>query len=186
MYGTFVFKNNSALEYKELAADVLRIYDGRIGFIFNAGITDQQRARVLRRHSFARERIRSCNSLNNDQRNKLIAAYRKRIRHGILNQPNCGTPGQPPCANAEAGVGGDWMNIDFNRLFPQGDNEIGQTLIHEMMHSAGYTHPNRRACSIPPAPQVPCDRPGDNGPYYGTPPLQAEICYSWYSIYSIM
>jgi hypothetical protein len=159
VYGTFLFKSNSAIEWRDIRADVLRIYDGRIGFIFNARITDQQRARVLRRHSFARDRVRACGTLNNDQKTKLIAAYKKRIRHDILNQPNCGTTGNPPCAFAQAGVGGDWMNIDFNRLFPWGDNEIAQTLIHEMMHSAGFTHPIRRACSIPP-----CDTPGDNGP----------------------
>ena len=177
--GNFLLRNDPIIriEWRDIRADVLRIYDGRIGFIFNARITDQQRARVLRRHSFARDRVRACGTLNNDQKNRLIAAYKKRIRHDILvNSANCGTAGQPPCAFAQAGVGGDWMNIDFNRLFPWGDNEIAQTLIHEMMHSAGYNHPERRTCSIPPAPPVPCDRPGDNGPYYGTPPLQAEIC----------
>ena len=177
VYGTFLFKSNSAIEWRDIRADVLRIYDVSIGFTFNAGITDQQRERVLRRHSFARDRIRACGSLNNDQKNTLIIAYRRRILHGILTNPgDCGTLGQPACLAAQAGIGEDWMNIDFNLLFPQGDNEIAQTLIHETMHCAGYDHPDRRACAIPPDTPVPCDTPGDNGPYYGTPPLQAELC----------
>jgi hypothetical protein len=39
------------------------------------------------------------------------------------------------------------------------------------MHCAGYTHPTR---IDPPAPNA--DAPYDNGKYYGTPPLRAELC----------
>lgn len=45
---------------------------------------------------------------------------------------------------------------------------IAQTLLHEMMHVAGYAHPKRD-----PRKNHPCD-PDD--PYYSSPPLRAERC----------
>ena len=93
------------------------------------------------------------------------------IHHTTLN-----TPG----VNASAPVGGSTVNVNFGVLFPQGDEEISQTLIHEMMHCAGFTHPVRRdppagsSCAAP-NPAV-FDCPNDGGVYYGTAPLRAEFC----------
>ncbi|HEY5844911.1 MAG TPA: hypothetical protein VIU87_26235 [Mycobacterium sp.] len=74
------------------------------------------------------------------------------------------------------------MNVNFSVLFPQGDEEISQTLIHEMMHCTGHRHDERRdpdpalgqSCAAPDPTVFDC--PGDNGVYYGTPPLRAEFC----------
>jgi hypothetical protein len=71
--------------------------------------------------------------------------------------------------NASFFQGQIWVN--FANLFPLGDNEIAQTLLHEMMHRAGYGHPDR---IDPPAPDA--DVPYDDGKYYGTAPLRSELC----------
>jgi hypothetical protein len=131
-------------------------------FTFDANITVQQRTTLLERHRFAFSRIQACGSLSTNEKNALTRTYRRRIDHGINTDPD---------ANASAVVGGSRILINFNNLFPLGNNEIAQTLIHEMMHCAGFTHPDRRN-SPNPNPDV----PGDNGPYYGSPPLQAELC----------
>ena len=157
VYGTILLRHGTA-EWRDVFADVLGIF-GR--FTFDAGITVEQRRRLLERHSFARSRAVACGNLNSQERSNLISAYRRSIRHSVSNDPN---------ANASAIVGGSQIWVNFNNLFPQGNNEIAQTLIHEMMHCASYTHPNRR--DTPPHRDV----PGDNGPYYGTPPLRSELC----------
>ena len=139
-------------------------------FTFVAGITQAQQDTVLERHRFAYSRIMQCQNITG-QRIALINAYNRPIQHGIETQPN---------VNASAIVGGTQMWVNFNVLFPQGPVEIAQTLIHEMMHCAGFRHPQRR---VPPA-GMSCanpnpnlfDCPFDNGQYYGTPPLQAEVC----------
>jgi hypothetical protein len=126
-------------------------------FIFDPDITPAQRNILLERHRFAMSRILGCGNLNQAQRTALLNAYRRSIRHSTSTTPN---------VNASAIVGGSQIWVNFGVLFPQGNNEIAQTLIHEMMHCAGFTHPNRQRTDVP----------FDNGPYYSTPPLQAEIC----------
>lgn len=132
-------------------------------FTFDQAITPAQRATLLERHSWAYFRGRhDTTNLTAQERADLAVAYAKPIAHGVNNDPN---------ANASSIVGGAQIWVNFTNLFPLGDNEISQTLIHEIMHSAGYRHPVR---IDPPAPNA--DRPGDNGPYYGSPPLRAELC----------
>lgn len=130
-------------------------------FSFDNSITSVQRNKLLERHCFAVSRIGGCGNLADQQKEDLRNTYRQVIKHGSSTEPriNASVPMSGPDARRR-------INVNFAVLFPQGDNEIAQTLIHEMMHCAGYTHPNRR----------PADQPGDNGLYYGTPPLQAEIC----------
>ena len=130
-------------------------------FTFDDNITAQQRTTLLERHRFAFSRIQSCGSLSTNEKNALIQTYRRRIDHGITTEN----------VNGSATVGGSQILINFGNLFPDGNNEIAQTLIHEMMHCAGFEHPDRRD---PPDPNP--DVPGDNGPYFGSPPLQAELC----------
>ncbi|MGC1480574.1 MAG: RICIN domain-containing protein [Chthoniobacterales bacterium] len=108
------------------------------------------------RYTHAFTKIAHCDRIGNEKQ-RLREAFARDIWTGITHEPN---------VNARARIGGRQIWVNFDILFPQGPREIAQTLIHELMHSAGYTHPNRQ----------PSDRPGDNGPYYGTPPLQAEIC----------
>ena len=136
-------------------------------FTFDSRITRQQIDTLLERHAFAYSRILTCGSLRHAERQALRQAYRRVIGHGINTDPD---------NNASAQVGGSHIDVNFNNLFPLGMLEIAQTLIHEMMHCAGYSHPerNRPPVGVPCAP--PFDCPYDNGPYYSTPPLQAELC----------
>jgi hypothetical protein len=138
-------------------------------FTFDTGIPANDSLRVMQRHAFAHFRARQSNSINPQERTDLLNAYQKAIRHSISTNPN---------VNASATIGGSQISINFGNLFPLGDREIAQTLIHEMMHIAGYTHPQRCDQVTPPAQQLcnPIDTPGDNGRYYGTPPLRAELC----------
>ncbi|MFF5369691.1 hypothetical protein, partial [Streptomyces sp. NPDC013187] len=140
-------------------------------FTFASGISAGNRHRTLDRHRFALTRIAACGNLSAEEKTKLHQVYDRAIHHTTLT-----TPG----VNASATVGGSRLNVNFGVLFPQGDEEISQTIIHEMMHCAGFTHPTRRdppagsSCAAP-NPAV-FDCPGDNGVYYGTAPLRAEFC----------
>jgi hypothetical protein len=126
-------------------------------YSFDTCITAGQVGALLERYRFAYYQLFACSNLSDDEKNALAAAYQKPIRNGINT-----TPG----VNASAFVGGDQIFVNFNVLFPQGAVEIAQTLIHEMMHCAGFTHPTRQ----------PSDRPFDGGAYYNSPPLRSEIC----------
>lgn len=126
-------------------------------FAFDNDITDEQRRRLIERHQFAYTRIGQCANLTADQQMALRLVYGRTINHGVDANP---------ANNGSATLGGSRLWINFGNLFPLGDDEIAQTLIHEMMHCAGFTHPDI----------MPADIPGDGGPYYGTPPLQAELC----------
>jgi hypothetical protein len=126
-------------------------------FTFIPEITNDQRLKLIERHRFAYSQIMACGNLKEFEKTALIFTYGRTINHTILNDPT---------ANASAIVGGSQLNVNFGVLFPQGDNEIAQTLIHEMMHCAGFSHPVRMSSDVP----------NDGGIYYGSSPLQAEIC----------
>ncbi len=155
-YGTVLIKAGAL--HRDVPLDIMNMYS----WPFDSGITRVQRLRVLERHSFAYTRIGACGNLSTEERDNLISAYQRTITHGINTDPT---------ANASATRNGSQIDINFGNLFPLGNREIAQSLIHEMMHCAGYTHPKRIDAPSPSA-----DVPGDGGPYYGTPPLQAEIC----------
>ena len=145
-------------------------------FAFSDDISFEDRLRILERHSFAYFQITNCTSLSNEEKSNLRKAYKSIIIHGIETRPNVnasaniGLKKLPPTPLLYGNI---WVNIAV--LFPQGDNEIAQTLIHEMMHVAGYNHPNRcDTVNLPECPQV--DTPLDGGEYYGTSPLQSELC----------
>lgn len=140
-------------------------------FTFADDISAENRNRLIARHWIALTRGVACNNLSEAERQALQGAYRRAIHHTTLNDPN---------ANASATVGGSTLNVNFGVLFPQGDEEISQTLIHEMMHCANFSHPDRRdpppgsSCAAPDPAVFDC--PNDNGQYYGTAPLRAEFC----------
>jgi hypothetical protein len=145
-------------------------------FSFDNAITAGQRATLLQRHRFAFSRIAGCDAvstLSNAELNALAATYRRPIRHGINTNPN---------ENASAFINKNQVFVNFANLFPDGAAEIAQTLIHEMMHCTGFDHPVRRtpnpalgqSCAAPNPALFDC--PFDNGVYYGTQPLQAELC----------
>ncbi len=158
VYGT-VLLSAGRVQWRDVFASVMRLFSQ---FRFYSAITAEQWRQLLERHSFALTRSTTCGNISSVERSRLHEAYSRAIQHGVSTDPN---------ANASAVVGGSQIWVNFANLFPQGDNEISQTLIHEMMHCAGYTHPNR---IDPPAPNA--DAPGDNGKYYGTPPLRSELC----------
>jgi hypothetical protein len=119
-------------------------------------------------HRWGFTQAAGCNNLNDDERSALFSVYRRAISHGFNTDPK---------ANASATVGGSNIDVNFTNFSALPNCEAAQTLIHELMHCAGYRHPDPRD----PAPGKPrdCnvdDCPGDNGPYYGTAPLRAELC----------
>ncbi|MCW2634974.1 MAG: beta-lactamase [Blastococcus sp.] len=137
-------------------------------FSYDQGISDADRTWLIDRHRTAVSRINACGNLDDREKADLRATYRTAIHHGFNTNPK---------ENASSTVNGTKIDVNFGNLHLAGDNEASQTLVHEMMHCAGYTHPTRRD----PAPGTPCnstvnDCPGDNGPYYSTAPLRAELC----------
>ena len=78
--------------------------------------------------------------------------------------------------------GASQIDINFTNFFGLSGDERAQTLLNEMMHCAGFTHPDRRdpdpalgqSCAAPDPDLFDCAM--DNGVYFGTPPLRAEIC----------
>jgi hypothetical protein len=177
--------NLTASEYQQVFDELagrgfrLRVVDGNDSrafftlshFTFDTDISAENRNRLIDRHRFALSRINACNNLSQGEKQKLNEAYGRPIHHTTLNEAG---------VNASATIGGSTLNVNFGVLFPQGDEEISQTLIHEMMHCAGFTHPARRdppagkSCAEPDPNLFDC--PNDNGVYYGTPPLRAEFC----------
>lgn len=153
VYGTVLLRQG-AVEWRDVLEAAFNIFTS---FTFDAAVTANQRATLLKRHCFAIHRNCNCGNLSLEERARLRQAYQRNIWHGIDTNPN---------SNASAIVGGNQIWVNFGNLFPLGAAEIAQTLIHEMMHCAGFSHPNR----------TPADSPFDNGPYYSTPPLRAEIC----------
>ena len=128
-------------------------------FTFDDNITEQQRQTLFERHGWAYYRAGKCSNLTQQQRDEVRTVYeRDIIHHGIDNRPG---------VNASAMVGGRFINVNFNVLFPQGDNEVAMTLLHEMMHCAGYSHPEKG--SVP------------NDVYFATVPLKAEVCIAGFA-----
>jgi len=136
-------------------------------FSFNDNISEQQHLRLLERYRAAFNSIQNCNSLTSEEKDRLTQTFRRPIRNGLDTRGN---------VNASAFLNGNQIFINFSNLFPAGNNEISQTLIHELMHCAGYTHPTTRRVMPGICPDPRRDCPGDNGQYYGTPPLRSEIC----------
>jgi hypothetical protein len=140
-------------------------------YTFDAAITLAQVNTLLERHRFGYSRSKVCANLSDPEKQSLRQAYFRAIQHGLETRNG---------VNASATIGGSHIDVNFGVLFPQGAVEIAQTLIHEMMHCAGFTHPDRRdpptgmSCRAP-NPAI-FDCPFDGGQYFGTPPLRAEIC----------
>ena len=152
-----LFAANGNTVYWQAGNQLRRAFVIGANFTFDSAITNNQATTLLERHRFAFTQIMACTSLSNAQKTSLRSAYRKAISHAIDTDPR---------NNASANINGSQIWVNFANLFPRGQVEIAQTLIHEMMHCAGFTHPDRTVA----------DQPFDNGPYYGTPPLLAEIC----------
>ena len=125
-------------------------------YTFDANITDAQQKKLLEQHRRAFAQAGACKSIAK-QKPDVLEVFSRAIHHDIETNPN---------ANGSAFLNGSTVSINFTVLFPKGDDEIAQTLIHEMMHCAGHSHPTRTASDVA----------GDGGVYFGTVPLQAELC----------
>jgi len=125
-------------------------------FRYDDDINDADKEKLIERHTFVLSKIYSCKSLSPEAKEKLIESYRSNIRNSRLYDPKINGGGSA----AEKRI---WINFDNLR---NDDREFAQTIIHEMMHIAGYAHPKKEDS----------DQPGDDGQYYGSPPLQAELC----------
>jgi len=122
---------------------------------FDPDFSRAEQERILERQLFALNRVQSCNSLSPAERADANAAYRNPIRYG-----------REPSDNGRGWLGRNWLFVNLGNFANNAERnrELSQTLVHEMMHVANYSHPTRSGS------------PGDNGPYYGTVPLQAELC----------
>jgi hypothetical protein len=124
-------------------------------FTFSGAITAEQKKKLYERHSWAYFRAGLTDQLTGGEQDRVRDIYKNQaIHHDITNVPN---------VNGSAILGGRQLWINFEVLFPQGDNEIAQTLLHEMMHCVGYAHPAKSGT------------PGDGGLYFNSTPLRAEL-----------
>lgn len=127
------------------------------GFTFDYTYTEDEKKRVLTDHQKALLSISNCDSLDADERLKLFATYARPISHlKIYGTEDFGV----------ATKGGDSIALNMDVLLGLPNNELPQTLIHEMMHCAGYEHEEKKDG----------DKPGDKSDYYTSPPLRAEKC----------
>jgi hypothetical protein len=148
--------------WRDVFADILTFQST---FTFSADFTEPERQAVMERWAFAYERLLVCGSLSASDITKVKNAFGKKINHTLAAAAT---------ANASAPINGSTVNINRTNFFGLIPREQAQTLLHELCHSAGFNHPDRRDC--PPLVAPNCDNPFDNGPYYGTVPLQAELC----------
>ncbi|MBP7241811.1 lamin tail domain-containing protein [Amaricoccus sp.] len=151
-----------AITWKDVYADILKM---QWDYTFDSGFTEAEATTIMERWAHAYERLMECGSVSAGDRSRIVTALRKNINHTLNAAAN---------ANASAPLNGSTVNINRGNFFGLIAREQAQTLLHEICHSAGFGHPDRRDCppGVPPA----CDTPGDNGQYYGTVPLQAELC----------
>ncbi|KAK5686690.1 hypothetical protein LTS10_002813 [Elasticomyces elasticus] len=140
------------------SVQLYRWYHSRkFNFTFDQGISVDQAHTIWERHTWAYYRAGKCTHLAQEEKDKVRSIYeRDTIHHGIEN-----TPG----VHASAAVGGRFVNVNFKVLFPKGDNEIAMSLLHEMMHCAGYEH----------------RFPKSDPRYFQTVPLKAERCIAGFA-----
>ncbi len=153
MFGTIVLKAGAVLRKLDISEHILRMHTT---WTFSDDITSSQRLRSLAQHARGFDRVITCGNLEPQEKADVLAIYQTQvIDHQVNHEPGVNARG-----------GGRVLHINFNVLFPQGDDEIAQTLIHELMHCAGYRHGHITRTSTPEERSV----------YYNTAPLRAELC----------
>ena len=125
-------------------------------FTFSFQYSTEEREEVIASHQRICSHFPNCDYLDRDEKDTLQQAYFGKIHHHKISGSNLG----------EAQPHGVTVGLNMDRLLALGSRELDQTLIHEMMHCAGYEHPKKTLL----------DKPGDNGNYYGSTPLKAELC----------
>ena len=126
-------------------------------FIFAEDYTAEQICTLVDGHRLAYSCIRDCSNLSSDEQNILTQTYQRAIFHRITSEQN---------VLGIAILDGYQIWVNVGLLFPRGKDAIAQTLIHEMMHCAGYNHP-----SINPG-----ENPFLNHEYITSAPVRSEVC----------
>lgn len=129
-------------------------------FDFTGSFTVQEKAAVLEANATALCRSLACTALTYEERDKLYEVYAQFAVHYHEMKP--------PRDRVYASTGIRDNNTYINRslFFGLPPDEQAMTIIHEMMHVAGYRHADERPAA------------GTNAEkeYFKTPPLRAEIC----------
>lgn len=122
------------------------------------GFTAEEEEAVLSAHLIAYQTIQGCTNISDIEKSKLREVYRRPIRHLKITGTDYG----------QAELNGSFIGVNLQKLMDPtvASNELPQTLIHEMMHCAGYCHPDKDANDVP----------GDGGDYFNSAPLRAELC----------
>lgn len=128
-----------------------------IFFTFEPAFSDEEWHQILAGHERAYERAGDCSRLTPDQQSQVPRLYFERIYHYVSSDPTM---------NAGTLAGSRYIVVNTANLLPLSKDEVPQTILHEMMHCVGYRNPVRKASDVP----------FDEGEYYGSVPLQAEIC----------
>ncbi|OKO96562.1 hypothetical protein PENSUB_10737 [Penicillium subrubescens] len=126
-------------------------------FTFDPAFTDEERYQILRGHQTGYDRAGVCTFLTAQQAKEVRELYWVQIHHGIDADPT---------HNASTIPGSRFIDVNNTNLLPLSNDEIAQTLLHEMLHCVGYTHRQKIAT----------DAPYDGGAYYQSVPLQGEMC----------
>lgn len=137
---------------------------GFFGWEFDQKYSEEHKQIILRHQIRAFRSIENCVQLDEREKFNLYKVYKKKkLPYGLETSPR---------ARASAPNPGGGISINFDFFWDVSEDEQAQTLIHEMMHIAGYSHPDKIQLERKEGKQY----PGDGGKYYGTPPLQAEYC----------
>jgi len=142
-------------------------FQSKFSFDPAAGFTGGEIRTVMERWAFAYDRMVECGRLGATVIAKVKSSFAKSIPHDLSAAAD---------ANASAPVNGSEIHLNRANFFSLIAREQAQTLLHEMTHLAGFSHPDRRDCPPGSPPTCVADVPFDNGPYYSTVPLQAELC----------
>jgi hypothetical protein len=126
-------------------------------FLFDPGISKADQNWIVECHAAAYHKVDTCKNLLPKEINDLQTAYSRNVHHSLIM-------GGSDIARTR--IHTNEMQLNIARLREMSDIEVMQTLIHEMMHCAGYNHPIKTLS----------DKPNDRGPYYGSAPLRAELC----------
>lgn len=132
-------------------------------FTYDTTLSAGQIAILKERHQFAFDRILNCTSLSPSEKADLTKAYGYPVKHGTTS-PASPTHMATTFWSTSGGVTSYEIRIVLPNFFQSPgvlhwEEERAMTLIHEMMHVAGYDHP----------------KPGEPG-YAEAAPLRAEVC----------
>lgn len=114
---------------------------------FSYNFPNDLKEQLIEAHEIALHYIGTCTALDPYHLNRLRWQYRiKQVIHNTWDSSPCASDADA-VGCAEIGGNRIWVKFDPNRIYTL--NELAQLLIHEMMHIAGYDHPNRNDPEYP-------------------------------------